>query len=97
MCDLGLSWSQIASRLGIGRTTARRLAKACQKDEKNWLEKSSKRFVPKGIDDCKGDKEGQYVASSHDNDILGRMPKTFQIFSELIEKAREIREKGGGI
>lgn len=33
MRSQGLSWSQIASNLGIGRTTARRLASLCQKDE----------------------------------------------------------------
>jgi hypothetical protein len=94
MRDLGLSWSQIASRLGIGRTTARRLSKACQKDEKNWLEKGSNRFVPKGFDDNKVNKRGQCIAPSHDDDILGKMPKTFRIFSNLLEKARKIQEKG---
>jgi hypothetical protein len=92
MRDLGLSWSQIASRLNIGRTTARRLVNLCQNDEKDWLEKGPNRFVPKFLIDDGRKKGDQLPNSSYDDEILARLPKTYQILAKLLEKAREMQE-----
>lgn len=47
MRDFGLSWSQIASNLGVGRTTARRLVITCQKDKNVWTREDQNPSVPK--------------------------------------------------
>lgn len=88
---LGLSWSQIASRLGIGRTTARRLVLAFQKSSGSQTKSDSNSSVPK-TDSCHLMAEvGQHFSLSLKEDILEGMPKTFRIFVSLIRKARQTR------
>jgi len=95
--SLGLSWSQIASKLGIGRTTARRLVTLYLKEKDIWTKAESNPPMPKYNVSNTGGSEDQHTASSFDDDILGKMPKTFQIFSKLLEKARSIQQNGGVI
>lgn len=92
--DIGLSWSQIASNLGVGRTTARRLTIAYQKEKSRWTREDSNPSVPKAHVSDTPESKGQYIAFSIDDDILGKLPKTFQMFSVLLEKARKAQETG---
>ena len=40
--------------------------------------------------------ESQHIEATIDNDILGKLPKYFQIFSSLLEKAKKQSKKGEG-
>lgn len=85
----GRSWSEIASLLGVGRTTAKRLATMFQKDNESQIEKGTNNKMPKK-DDTKHEIEDiQWPALSVDEGILERMPKTFRIFVSLVKRAQE--------
>jgi orotate phosphoribosyltransferase-like protein len=92
----GLSWSQIASRLGIGRTTARRLVTVCLNKKSVEVDKEIYSSMPKSnhFDSNKSDRSN--LISSLDDDIFGKLPKSFQIFSELLEKAKDAQRRKGG-
>lgn len=92
----GLSWSQIASRLGIGRTTARRLVTMYLNDNSVKLENVTNPSVPKSNDYDISESKTPIIISSTDDDILGKLPKSFQIFSNLLEKAKKAQRKRGG-
>lgn len=85
----GRSWSEIASLLGVGRTTARRLATMYQKENESQIEKVSNNRI-QNESDAGPQKEGdQWPALSMDEGILERMPKTFRIFVSLVKRAQE--------
>lgn len=89
----GLSWSIVASRLGVGRTTARRLFSLYQKDVEGQTIEDSNVAVPENDIHKVGEKPSQCTVFSIDDDILGKLPKTFQIFSSLLEKVRNMDSK----
>lgn len=91
MRSLGFSWSQIASRLGIGRTTARRLVLMYQKRNENQTAKNLGFSVPKQNVVVKEKNGSQRVSDSKDDDMLVKLPKTFQIFSNLLERVRRMQ------
>ncbi len=80
----------IASRLGVGRTTARRLFSLYQKGVEGQTRLDSNVAVPENDTHNASEKPSQCVVSSTGDDILGKLPKTFQIFSSLLEKVREM-------
>jgi hypothetical protein len=100
MRSQGLSWSEIAINLKIGKTTARRLVNACQKDEGVYRGKEA---------ECNRDVSGtvfgsgreqmshmsapivpvQYSQYPSDNRDHIMLPKTYQIFSLLLKEARK--------
>ena len=88
--SLGLSWSQIASRLGVGRTTARRLVLLCQKDEGSQTRDDIISDVPQTNDDNPQTNDSQCVPFEIKEDVLERLPKTFRIFASLVRRAREM-------
>ena len=92
MRSLGLSWSQIASRLGVGRTTARRLALMCQKDSGCQTGHLVSPIFPKPAKIGGETSSSQNASSALDSGVLEKLPKTFRIFSELLEKARELQD-----
>ena len=107
MRSQGLSWSEIASNLKIGKTTARRLVILYQKggDEQKEIDSDSTGCNRKVI--CTfGENEDEQEAKSEtsknqiqdnrfpsNDDVLNKMPKTFQIFNSLLEKARKKQAK----
>jgi hypothetical protein len=86
----GLSWSTIASRLGVGRTTARRLFSLYQKGVKGQTREDSNSAVPENDTHKPSENPSQYTVLAIDYEILGKLPKTFQIFSSLLEKVRDM-------
>jgi hypothetical protein len=92
----GLSWSQIASRLGIGRTTARRLVALYLNDTSVNFKKEADSSMPITNEVDMPESRNPIIISSIDVDILGRLPKSFQIFSKLLEKANDERRKNLG-
>jgi len=106
----GLSWSQIASRLDIGRSSARRLVNLYQKDVESQIDREHDSHVPNRdmSDTCvekidrrevaEGDaaETVQTIDTSTNDEVLAKMPKTFQIFSDLLKQVREDRPKNGG-
>ncbi len=85
----GRSWSEIASLLGVGRTTAKRLATMYQKGNEGQIEKVSNNRI-QNESDAGPQKEGdQLPALSIDEGILECMPKTFRIFASLVKRAQE--------
>ena len=107
MRSQGLSWSEIASILNVGRTTARRLVNLYQKDgdsqtnidtekiDSNTNVKGtfSENKDDQGTDPDIADNQGQYPQLASNDDVLSRLPKTFQIFNTLLERAREKQVK----
>ena len=89
----GLSWSQIASHLGIGRTTARRLVNLYLNKNSIWPSDEKNPSMPKSSVFNTSVSESQHIASSIDIDILGNLPKSFQIFSSLLQQAKKAQEK----
>ncbi|MHA1962573.1 MAG: hypothetical protein ACW99U_20465 [Candidatus Thorarchaeota archaeon] len=72
--NTGRSWSEIASIIGVGRTTAKRLATMYQKKK----------------DDTKHEVEdNQWPELSTEEGILDCLPKTFKVFISLVKRARE--------
>jgi len=87
---LGHSWGEIGSSLGLARTTARRLALAYQ-NEIGCQPKATKNLaVPNTVDIGTRKGHSQHPDSNIDKDVLEQMPKTFQIFSSLLQKIREM-------
>ncbi|MEE9116767.1 MAG: hypothetical protein V3U09_07715 [Thermoplasmata archaeon] len=85
----GRSWSEIASLLGVGRTTAKRLATMYQKGNEGQIEKVSNNRI-QNESDAGPQKEGdQWPEFSMDEGILECMPKTFRIFASLVKRAQE--------
>jgi hypothetical protein len=107
MRSQGLSWSEIASNLKIGKTTSRRLVIHYQEDGDEKKEIDSDRAGCNRKVNCTfsenvGEQEAKTETSKnqiqdnqfHSNDdVLNKMPKTFQIFNSLLEKARKKQAK----
>jgi hypothetical protein len=103
----GLSWSEIASNLEIGRTTVRRLVCLYQKDGDNSLRIDVDGIASNRKVNCTfgENEEGEKAITENEknlcqdnrlpsNDtVLNKMPKTFQIFNSLLEKARQKQAK----
>lgn len=87
---LGCSWSQIASRLGVGKTTIRRYVLAFQKENGGQIEEEIGSRMPRNNDDDSRNKESQYLSFSIREDVLEGLPKTFRKFVSLVRKAREM-------
>jgi len=90
MRSRGLSWSQIALRLNISRSSARRLVGMCKKEDNNWTMDIDNPSMPKcDVSDTREIERHDIMPLTND-DIFSSMPKTFQIFSTLLAKAREM-------
>ena len=87
---LGHSWGEIASSLGLARTTARRLVLMYHKEIGCQSSGNRNTRVPNSPVAEKGRRVGQTSGSGIDEEVLERMPKTFQIFSSLLQKVREM-------
>lgn len=107
MRSQGLSWSAIASNLKIGKTTARRLIIQYQEDgdEKKEID-PDKAGCNRKVNRTSGENEDEQEAKTEtsitqpqddrfpsNDDVLNKMPKTFQIFNSLLEKARQKQAK----
>ena len=107
MRSQGLSWSEIASNLKIGKTTARRLVILYQKDGDKQTEINFERIgCNRKVNCTSGENEDEQEAKTEtsknqiqdnrfpsNDDVLNIMPKTFQIFTSLLEKARQKQVK----
>ncbi len=87
---LGHSWGEIGSSLGLARSTARRLVLMYQKEIGCQSRDNVLSSVPKHIDIGTPVGHTQHIESSFGDDVLERLPKTFQIFYSLLAKAREM-------
>ncbi len=87
---LGHSWGEIGSSLGLARTTARRLALTYQKEIGCQSSAIRNPSVPNPVDIGTHRRNSQPSDSAIDKDVLEQMPKTFQIFSSLLERVRVI-------
>jgi hypothetical protein len=106
----GFSWSEIASRLSISRSSARRLVNLYQKDTAGQIDNHLDSTVPnRGVSDTcveKMDRKEvvqvdlddavQSIDVSTNDEVLAKMPKTFQIFSDLLKQVREDQPKNTG-
>ena len=90
---LGHSWGEIGSSLGLARSTARRLVLMYQKEIGCRTVENVKSSVPKRTIIGTGEGHSQYVESNIDDDVLEKLPKTFQIFSSLLTRVREMDPK----
>ncbi|MCK4457732.1 MAG: hypothetical protein KAW39_08335 [Thermoplasmata archaeon] len=90
---LGRSWGEIGSSLGLARSTARRLVLAYQKGIGCQSRESVRSSVPKHTDISTPEGHTQHIESSMDDDVLEKLPKTFQIFSSLLTRVREMDPK----
>jgi len=100
----GFSWSQIASRLGVSRSSARRLVNLCQKEAESQTDHHINSPVPnRDVSDTRVKRiepreavEGdagdavQFLDVSTNDEVLAKMPKTFQIFSSLLTRVRDM-------
>ncbi len=87
---LGHSWGEIGSSLELARTTARRLALTYQKGIGCQSRETANPAVSKPNDGGAQGSHSQHHVSITDDDVLEKMPKTFQIFSSLLQKVREM-------
>jgi len=87
---LGRSWGEIGSSLGLARSTARRLVLMYQKEIGCQSRETANPSVSKPIDEGTRGSHSQQYGSIIDDDVLEKMPKTFQIFSSLLRKVREM-------
>lgn len=106
----GFSWSKIASRLSISRSSARRLVNLCQKDGDIQIDNNLDSSVPKtSASDTRAEKIDrkevvqpdavdavQSIDVSTNDEVLAKMPKTFRIFSDLLRQAREAEPENKG-
>lgn len=86
----GHSWGEIASSLGLARTTARRLVLMYHKQIGCQSNENRSRPLPNSRDIGTKRRRSQLSDSHIDKDVLEQMPKSFQIFSSLLERVREI-------
>lgn len=89
----GLSWSQIASHLKVSRSTARRLVESNQKENNFVSNGEEKPSMPKTNVLKRPLNESQNIDPALDNDVFSQFPKSFKIFSSLLEKAKKAQEK----
>jgi hypothetical protein len=106
----GFSWSEIASRLSISRSSARRLVSLCQKDAENQIDNDPDSPVPnRDVSDTRVEEMDrkevvqadlvdavQPIDVSTNDEVLAKMPKTFRIFSDLLKQVREDQPKNTG-
>ncbi|MCK5560061.1 MAG: hypothetical protein KAJ51_05685 [Thermoplasmata archaeon] len=92
----GLSWAQIATELEIGRTTARTLVKEEQKKKISSPTHENNPSMPKPMAVPESKTRVQIPDLLAQDDVLSKLPKSFQIFLHLSEKARKAQEKGEG-
>ena len=90
---LGRSWGEIGSSLGLARSTARRLVLMYQKSIGCQTVENVKSSVPKRTIIGTGKGHSQYVESNIDDDVLEKLPKTFQIFSSLLARVRDMNRE----
>ncbi len=90
---LGRSWGEIGSSLGLARSTARRLVLMYQKEIGCQSKATKNLAVPNTVDIGTRKGHGQHPDSNIDKDVLEQMPKTFQIFSSLLARVREMDPK----
>ncbi|MHA1962122.1 MAG: hypothetical protein ACW99U_18105 [Candidatus Thorarchaeota archaeon] len=89
----GYSWSQISSILKVGRSSIRRVVLAHQNNDMSETDTLPDTCISIGeILDCQ-DEDNRTGSSLTDNDVLDGMPRTFQIFSSLLEKVRELDDE----
>lgn len=103
----GLTWSEIASNLEIGKTTARRLVRQNQRERYHPLGNDANNIATNRTVTCDlGENEDEQEVkddtsiyqpqgnqlSLHD-EVLNKMPKTFQILNSLLERARQKQAK----
>ncbi len=87
---LGRSWGAIGSSLGLARSTARRLVLMYQKEIGCQSKATKNPAVPNTVDIGTRKGHSQHPDSSIDKDVLEQMPKTFQIFSSLLSRVRDM-------
>ncbi|MFQ6129001.1 MAG: hypothetical protein ACE5QW_08890 [Thermoplasmata archaeon] len=87
---LGYSWSEIGSSLGLARTTARRLVLMYHKEIGCQSGENRDTTVPNPHATGIQKRSSQTNNSTIDKEVLEQMPKTFQIFSSLLQKVREM-------
>ena len=87
--NTGRSWSEIASILGVGRTTAKRLATMYQKENESQIEKAPNNKMPKKDDTKHEIEDAQWPSLSMEEGILDCLPKTFKTFISLVKRAQE--------
>jgi hypothetical protein len=90
---LGRSWGEIGSSLGLARSTARRLVLMYQKEIGCQSKATRNPAVPNTIEIGTREGHSQHPDSNIDKDVLEQMPKTFQIFSSLLARVREVDPK----
>jgi hypothetical protein len=93
MRRLGHSWGDVGSSLGLARSTARRLVLMYKKEIECQSRDNVLTSVPKHIDIGTPVGHTQHIESFFGDDVLERLPKTFQIFYSLLAKAREMDAK----
>jgi hypothetical protein len=87
---LGHSWGEIGSSLRLARSTARRLVLMYQKDIGCQTVVKAKSSVQKPTVIGTREDHTQDVELTLDDDVLERLPKTFQIFSSLLARVRDM-------
>ncbi len=92
----GQSWTQIAKHFDCGKTTVRRLVK----EEMEKIEPSptseNNPSMPKPIVIDFSRTSVQSTDLPVQEDVLIKLPKSFQLFIYLLEKAKKAQEKGEG-
>jgi len=93
----GRSWSEIASELGVSRSSARRLANLCQKASNSQIEECADISVSnRPVSETCANKEGDSLISADEGKgegIMALMPQTIKVFKELLKKADVERSK----
>lgn len=87
---LGHSWGEIGSSLGLSRSTARRLSLLYKKEIGCQAGEIATPSVPKRAIIGIHQQHSQHSESAIDDDVLERLPKTFQIFSSLLARVRDM-------
>ena len=98
---MGLSWSQVAERLGVGRTSARRLC--LERSRGPGLETEA---APEAEHDPAGPpfRNRAETVPKPPHSLEGRswteldaMPETFRLFAKLLRRARAQRSESKGL
>ena len=87
---LGHSWGEIGSSLDLPRSTARRLSLLYKKEIGCQAGEIATSSVPKRAISGTRQHHSQHSGSAIDDVILERLPKTFQIFSSLLARVRDM-------